>query len=97
MSAIDVLRDEYPGDLAWKQFVDVFRSGWTELQNKSFYNSAFGDEDIAIVLATSMGQHSTDWFNKPCGALGKRSPADVITNEPFGARIIRTLLMRMPR
>ncbi len=97
MSAIDVLRDEYPGDGAWHQFVSVFRPAWDLWQDKDSYSLALGDQEVAIVLTASMGIHAPDWFAKPCGALGKRAPIDVLKNEPNGINIIRTLLMRMPR
>lgn len=96
MIAIDVLRDEYPGDDAWRQFVSVFRQAWSLWEDKDSYSSTLGDQEIAIVLTTSMGALALDWFTKPCGALGKRAPIDVLKNEPYGINIIRTLLMRMP-
>lgn len=97
MSAIDVLRNEYPGDEAWHRFVMVFRPHWVTWQDKDSYLAKFGDEEIAVVLTASMGTYSIDWFDKPCGALGKRTPADVARNEVLGNVILRTLLMRMPR
>ena len=97
MSAINILRDEYPGDDAWQKFVAVFRPAWDSLQDKDSYRSSLNDEEIAIVLAASMGEHAPHWFNKPCGALNKRAPIDVLKNEPAGINVIRTLLMRMPR
>jgi hypothetical protein len=97
MNVIDVLRNEYPGDDAWRAFVDVFRSPWADWQEKNLYSKELGDEEIAMVLATSMGARSKDWFNQPCKALGGRVPSDVFENEPLGKIIIRNLVMRMPR
>jgi hypothetical protein len=97
MSTIDVLRDEYPGDDAWHRFVSVFRPAWEKLTDKDHYRSKFIDEEISIVLAVTMGGRADEWFNKPIGALGKRAPLDVMKSEPSGAKIIRSLLMRMPR
>ena len=97
MSTIDVLRDEYPGDDAWQKFVSVFRPDWERLTDKELYRSKFGDDEIAIVLAVTMGSRADEWFNKPIGALGKRAPFDVMKNEPSGTKIMRSLLMRMPR
>ena len=97
MSVLDVLRDEYPGDDAWRKFVDVFRSDWTRREDKEFYISKFGDEEIAIVLSASLGLDAINWSDRPIGALGKRAPINVLTSDPSGTRIIRTLLMRMPR
>lgn len=97
MSAIDVLRNEYPGDEAWAKFVTVFRPAWDLWQDKKLHSSILGDEEIAIVLTASMGVQAVDWFSRPIGALGKKAPGDILKNEPMGLNIIRTLLMRMPR
>jgi hypothetical protein len=97
MNVIDVLRTEYPGDEAWQRFVEVFRPAWEGWQEKSLYSKELGDEEIAMVLTTSMGYRSQDWFNQSCKALGGRVPSDVLLNEPLGKQIVRTLLMRMPR
>jgi uncharacterized protein (DUF2384 family) len=97
MSVINILRDEYPGDDAWKRFVAVFRPVWEKSQGKEFDISRFGDEGVAIVLRVSMGDSASDWFNRPCGSLGKRAPVDVMASESLGVNVIRTLLMRMPR
>jgi hypothetical protein len=97
MDRLNVLRDEYPGDDAWRRFVDVFRPAWVERPDKGKVVSAIGDEEFAIVLVDSMGDRAIEWFSTPIGALDKRTPSDVLSNEPSGRTIIRTLLMRMPR
>jgi hypothetical protein len=97
MSRLDILRQEYPGDEAWEHFFDVFRRAWLERPDQAEFLSAIGDEQIAIVLAVSMGDRAIKWSSNPIGALDGRSPADVLANEPAGSRIVRTLLMRMPR
>jgi hypothetical protein len=96
MNAITVLCDEYPGDSAWGRFVDIYRPTWHLCKDKGLYISKIGDEEIAIVLSASMGEHAISWFDKACGALDKRAPSDVMSNEILGSRILRTLLMRMP-
>lgn len=96
MSAIAVLRDEYPGDAAWQRFVSVFRAEWAERTNRPYFMATIGDEDVAIVLAASLGERAIAWFKTPIGALDKRTPAEV-QKLPAGNRILRTLLMRMPR
>jgi hypothetical protein len=97
MSSIDVLRDEYPGDASWARFVDVFRPSWELRSDKRYVADRFGDEEIAIVLMASLKEDALDWFSRPSGALGKRSPADILQNEAQGLTILRTLQMRMPR
>ena len=96
MTTITVLRDEYPGDVAWHRFVDFHRPKWQNRKDKHIYISALGGEDFAIVLATTMGQLSLKWFDENIGALDGRSASDVLQNEPAGRTIIKTLLMRMP-
>lgn len=97
MSTIDVLRTEYPGDAAWKVFVDAFRPAWKTYSDKQSAVTTLGDQEIAIVLSSSFGAKAIDWFSNPCKPLGGRTPSDVFTNERHGDKIIRTLLMRMPR
>ena len=97
MNAIDVLRNEYPGDVAWDLFVEVFRPNWHLWPEKELYQTKLGNEEFAAVLTASLGTNSCDWFEKPCGALDKKSPSDVLRNELNGVNVIRTLLMRMPR
>jgi hypothetical protein len=97
MSAIKTLHDEYPGDEKWQEFVDVFRRDWSEMKERDLYIQELGDEEVAIVLTSAMGEKSVRWFSQPCGALEKRSPVDVFKNEKSGLLIIRSLLMRMPR
>ena len=97
MSSIDVWRDEYPDDASWARFVDVFRPSWELGSDKRYVADRFGDEEIAIVLMASLKEDALDWFSRPSGALGKRSPADILQNEAQGLTILRTLQMRMPR
>jgi hypothetical protein len=96
MSALDVLKNEYPGDGAWREFVAVFRPAWDAWKDKDPFRSALGDEEIATVLAVAMGVRALDWFAAPCGALGRRTPIEVLKTEDCGVHMIRTLLMRMP-
>jgi hypothetical protein len=97
MDAIEVLAKEYPGDAAWQRFVDVFRADWAKRVDKDKYIAALGDEELAIVLAASLGDQSISWLKTPIAALNQRSPAAVLREEPLGKKILRTLLMRMPR
>jgi hypothetical protein len=97
MSAIDILRAEYPGDEAWSRFVDVFRPAWDEARNTYSSFAELGNEEIAIVLSATLGSEAVPWCSRPCGALGRRTPSDVLKTEAHGLVILRTLLMRMPR
>jgi hypothetical protein len=95
-SAIAVLRDEYAGDDAFLNLVDLLRPAWRQRSDRAQYVAAFGDVEIAIVLAGNMGQHAFEWFHEKIPALDQRSAADVLQNEREGPRIIRSLLLRMP-
>jgi hypothetical protein len=97
MNSNDVLRDEYPGDAAWQRFVGVFRPAWNDIEDKGSYLEALKDEDLAVVLAVSMGSEATTWFNRACPALSGYSPSNVLSTYSSGLKVIRTLLMRMPR
>lgn len=96
MSAIDILRDEYPGDDAWSRLVDVYRPNW-QAAGYSFSSFAeLGDDEVAIVLSATLGSDAIPWFFRPCGALGRKTPSEVLKSEPQGLVVLRTLLMRMP-
>ena len=97
MGAIRVLRNEYPGDTSWRRLVDVFRPEWQQCADRHRYLAEFGDEEVAIVLFGSFAEHAIAWFNGEVPALEERTPADVLRNEPQGLRIIKSLLMRLPR
>jgi hypothetical protein len=97
MSSLDVLRDEYPGEAAWQRLVAVFRPSWVGQQHKDELRALVGDEDIAIVLTAEMGEAVRDWLDSPCKAFSGKTPANVLKSEPFGAVIVKSLIMRMPR
>jgi hypothetical protein len=97
MSAIAALRNGYPGDVAWQDLVDLYRPAWEQSSDRDLHRSLFGDEEIAIVVTGTLGPHSANWFGKPIGVLDMRAPVDVLNNEPSGLRIMRALLLRMPR
>ena len=96
MNAIPVLRDEYAGDAAFRNHVDLLRPGWQRRSDKAQFIAALGDVEIAIVLAARMGHHAFAWFHEKIPASDQRSAAEVLQNEPEGRRIIRSLLLRMP-
>jgi hypothetical protein len=96
MSVLDVLNREYPGDVAWWKFVDVFRPAWDARSDKLTQVEQFSDAEIAVVLTSALGSEAAAWFNARNNALGGRSPSDVLRNERFGHAIVRSLIMRMP-
>lgn len=96
-SKLSIMRDEYPGDEAWERFVEFFRKGWLTCSDRDSLSSAIGDEEFAIVLYASMGERALAWFNTPIPALDGRSASDIMNRKLSGQKIIRTVLMRMPR
>ena len=93
-SSVEVLRDEFAGNESWKKMVDLYRPDWERRVDKDLYLSTVGNEEIALVMAARAG--SVEWFYQKIGALDGRSPEDVFKNEPAGAKIMKSLLMRMP-
>lgn len=96
MSAIETLLAEYPGDEAWAAYRNVFKPAWLKIQDHDRFLDALRNEDLATVLAVTMGEYAMDWFNSPVGALDDESPASVLARHPLGLVIIKSLLMRMP-
>jgi hypothetical protein len=96
MSAIAVLKNEYPGDKAWQEFVSFFRTDWEMRPDKEIYLSTIRDHELASVLSSSMGIAAVNWYLQPVQALDNRAPNEVMENEVLGLRVLRTLLMRMP-
>jgi hypothetical protein len=96
MDAISILKNEYPGDEAWVNYLSVFADNLDAQDDKSQYLAVIPDKQLAAILAVKMGKNATIWFSSPCPALEKRTPKDVFENEPMGGRVLRTLLMRMP-
>ena len=89
--SIAILVHEYPGDQAWDHFVSVIASGSQDGSLK------LADKAIARVLTASMGARASDWLDYHVPALEGRTPTDVLSSHPDGAKAIRTVLMRMPR
>jgi Protein of unknown function (DUF2384) len=96
MNSIDIYRNEYPGDEAWKKFVEATCLEKRVSCDFEHLSSITVDETVSAVLWKSMGEHAVAWLKNPCGALGKRPPAEIIKNEHLGINVIKTLLMRMP-
>lgn len=96
MNAISVLKNEYPGDDSWFNYVSVFSKNWNNYLHESQDLSLLADKQLAAIISTKMGKNANIWFFSPCPALESRTPKEVLENEPSGNLILRTLLMRMP-
>ena len=96
MNKLQILEDEFPGEKAWSNFVNVFIDDWLHMQDKDIYLRAIPEEGIAAVLAVKMGARGLDWFSTPSNALDGNSPQRVFLSGPQGESAIKTLIMRMP-
>ena len=84
MSDLDVLITEYPGDEAWRNFVNVFQPAWAARADKDKLISIIGNTDLAIVLAAALDEKAASWFDRPIGALKGRSPRKFSSNIRMG-------------
>ncbi len=96
MNALDVLVSEYPGDAAWRHFVEVFQPAWAVRPGKDKFLAAIGNTEMAVVLAAILDDQAVPWFDRTIGALDGRSPREVLRNDPNGETALRTLVMRLP-
>lgn len=90
----EVLKEEFPGEAAWKNFYEIFKDNWSNVRNKDDYLQVIPDEAIAMVIAVRMGVRGLDWFLAPCPALDGNTPQDIFHSSE-GAKAIKTLVMRM--
>ena len=96
MTVLRTLKDEYPGDAAWQNYVAAFSIGWKAISDQKKFTDKFGDYEISMVLSSLLGERSLAWFDRPIGALDNLSPADVLMNNQDGKVIVRSLIMRLP-
>ena len=96
MNAIKVLADEFPGTEAWSSFVDVFRPAWENVSDKERFVHEIGNEDIAIVLSSTMGHEAIMWTRQAIGALDQKSVFQVLETGLSGELAVKSLIMRMP-
>lgn len=91
---LQILRDEYPGEEAWKNYVDAFREEWDARQDQALLLAKF-PEDLAIPLAWHFGDRAWDWYTHAIPALGNRTPRSVHRGAD-GDVILRSAIMRIP-
>ena len=96
MTALQTLKDEYPGDFAWQRYVAACSTEWKTVPDQGKFIGKFGDYEIAVVLSSLLGERSLAWFDRPIEALENLSPADVLKNDQDGKIILRSLIMRVP-
>jgi hypothetical protein len=97
MGSSSVLADEFAGDKAWDVFVLAVQSENVDEVEVQHLCHELDDNQIAKVLASTMGGQASTWLVAPCKALGNASPIDVFRRDKFGPRTLKALLMRMPR
>jgi len=84
----------YPGDSSWKDFVDVHRERWDECTfSDALVSSLNGQEDIAQVVYSQIGEDAFGWIDRGIMALDGKSPRQCIA-EGLVIRL-RSMLMRM--
>jgi len=91
---LEILRDEYPGDEAWKNYVDCFRPDWEARQDQAQLREKL-PEDLAIVLSWHFGDRAWRWYTQPVPALGGKTPQSVHSG-PSGETTLRNCIMRIP-
>jgi len=91
---LEILRDEYPGDEAWKKYVDCFRPDWEARQDQAQLREKL-PEDLAIVLSWHFGDRAWRRHTQPVPTLGGKTPQSVHSG-PSGETILRTCIMRIP-
>ena len=72
---------EYPGDEWWMSFAGAIGAP---------------DDKLESVAAALMGAGSAGWFSTRIPALQGKTPQEVLSTEPKGLFIVRTVLGRMP-
>ncbi len=96
MATLEDLVDNYPGDDAWKRFVNCHAEGDRRSNSKDSLVAALGDEDCASVVAGLLGDRALIWTEIDIPALAGRKPRDILSFHPDGKIILRSLLMQMP-
>lgn len=94
MTSIDVLRDEYPGDVAWARYVEAVCKGLSSPQQFPALEDI--DAETARVITALFGERASEWWLSPVRALGNSAPSEVFRRAPKGRVILRSLLMRLP-
>ena len=92
-SRLSVLYEEYPGNIAWNNFVSSFPELNAELLSKMPIEG-----DLARVIYWKKGNRLDEvkkWLSKPIPALDGKTPLEIISLDD-GSTILRTAMMRMP-
>lgn len=97
MDSTKALIEEFPGDQAWDVFASaVQRDGMDKIEIEHLAQE-LADVKIATALVSTLGGNARVWLATPCKALDNARPIDVFRRDQAGPKIIKALLMRMPR
>ena len=96
MTALQILKREYPGNVAWRNDVAAFLIGWETNPDQKKFIGKFGDHEFSMVLSGLLGERSLAWFDRPTRALENLSPAEILNGIQDGRLILRSLIMRLP-
>ena len=93
LSRIDILKSEYPGDIAWMNFV----SSLPELETTELTEFNI-EENLAKAIFFIVGENSIrarEWLLTPSKALDGKTAFQLL-ELPDGEKILRTVIMRSP-
>jgi hypothetical protein len=94
VTSIEVLRDEYPGDIAWGRYTQAVCKGLGA--PRLFATPQEVDVETAGVVVALLGERASEWWLSPIRALDNFSPSEVFSGVPNGRQVVRSLLMRLP-
>jgi Protein of unknown function (DUF2384) len=95
-SEMQILLDEYPGDVAWGDFSSRWEQCWLQCTSKQqLFLAVRSDLRLAQTVYGIMGEHALQWLKQPIPALGGRTPASCLQVHAE-LLALRSCLMRMP-
>jgi hypothetical protein len=90
------LAQHYPGDDAWRSFVEVAAEAWPTCTFKQeLLLVVHGDVLLAQAMYGVLGSHALSWISSSVPALEGHAPRSLLSSDA-GILSVRTCLMRMP-
>ena len=90
----DMLRF-YPGDEAWKEFAETWLKTVPESRLLPRLKG-IDDAELSAVIRALLLDQADEWIKCSIPALSNRTVIDILQDEEFGPRPIRTVLMHFP-
>ena len=85
----------FPGDDAWKEFVDLYSEGERFVRIEEVFSRFEGNDDVALVICGYFQEHAVAWIGAKVPALGGLTPAECLASAA-GVQRLKTVLMRLP-